>query len=302
MNYILENDLLKVSINSLGAEVKSIVRKNNGKEIWWTGNKQYWEGSSPILFPACGGLWNGEYSLEGTTYKMPKHGFVKSMEWQMIEDSEEGRLTFCVADTEETRRYYPFSFKLFVSYVLDGESLQCLIRVDNNESARMMPFQIGGHPAVALPYFSEDVETVGYVRPLFNEKKIDAQCLTVVRAGEQGCWSRERHEVNCNVDGLIPVSEQTFANEALIFDHKQITGAEILDLHKNVLARVSSYAPVWLFWQQQNRLCPFICAEPWYGLCDLQLHSTELIERPYSQCVAPKASAYYVLWRIEFPS
>ena len=53
MNYILENDLLKVSINSLGAEVKSIVRKNNGKEIWWTGNKQYWEGSS-LPVAGCG--------------------------------------------------------------------------------------------------------------------------------------------------------------------------------------------------------------------------------------------------------
>lgn len=300
MKFVLENDYLKVTVNSLGAEVKSVVRKSDGKELWWTGDERYWNGSSPILFPACGGLWNGEYTLEGNTYKMPKHGFVKGMEWERVAEDAPGMLLFSVSDTEATREAYPFRFRLTIVYRLDGMKLDCSYCLLNLEENRVMPFQIGGHPAIALPDFEEGAEKIGYIRPLFNDNTVDAHCLTVVRAGEQGCWSKERHGVNCDEEGLIPVSVATFANEALIFDHKQINGADILDLQKNRLARVHSFAPVWLFWQMQDLLCPYVCAEPWYGLCDLQQHSVQLIERPYSQTVAPKCAAKLLLWGIEF--
>lgn len=301
MQYTFENEYLCVTVNSLGAEVKSVVRKSDKKEIWWTGDPEYWNGSSPILFPACGGLWNGEYTLEGKTYKLPKHGFVKNREWTKVESDQDGMLSFVIESDEKTYEAYPFHFRLAIGYKLEGKNLICGYHVENLESDRVMPFQIGGHPAFALPDFSVGAEKIGYIRPLFNNNVVDAHCLTVVRAGEQGCWSKERHAVNCDEDGLIPICEDTFANEALIFDHKQITGAEVLDLQKKCLARVSSFSPVWLFWQPQNHLSPFVCAEPWYGLCDLQQNTVELIERPYTQTVAPKCSAELLLWKIECP-
>ena len=63
---------------------------------------------------------------------------------------------------------------------------------------------------------------------------------------------------------------------------------------------MESAAPVWLFWQMQGLLCPYVCAEPWYGLCDLQGESVSLIERPYTQCVPPQADDSGVLWSVEF--
>lgn len=300
MNFILENDQLLIIVSTLGAEVKSVVRKSDNKQLWWTGHENYWTGSSPILFPACGGLWNGEYTLDGNTFKLPKHGFVKDKEWTKVNVDIPGVFVFSISDSEETHLTFPFHFRLSVVYRLDGNKLICAYRLENLEEKRVMPYQIGGHPAIALPDFKEGVEKVGYIRPLFNGNSVDASCLSVVRAGEQGCWSRERFGVNCDEDGLIPVAEKTFSNEALIFDHKQITGADILDLQKNRLARVRSYSPVWLFWQPQNHLSPFVCAEPWYGLCDQQQHTVDLIERPYTQTVAPKCMAELLLWEIEF--
>ena len=54
MNYTIENEDLRVVISSLGAEVQSVVRKSDDKELWWQGDPRFWDGRSPILFPAYG--------------------------------------------------------------------------------------------------------------------------------------------------------------------------------------------------------------------------------------------------------
>ena len=193
MRHTIENEHLVVSIETLGAEVKSVVRKSDGKQLWWEGDKNYWNGSSPILFPACGGLWDGKYEWQGKTYNLPKHGFVKGMEWDYLgettykEDGDDAVMAlFEVMATEEHIVAYPFNFSLQLRYVLRGGSLTCVYTVGNLETETVMPYQIGGHPAILLPDFEVGKETIGYIKPLYNGVAVDARCLSVVRAGEQG--------------------------------------------------------------------------------------------------------------------
>lgn len=302
MEYTIENDVLRATISSTGAEVLSLVRLSDEKEYWWQGDPQYWSGRSPILFPACGGLWNGEYYYEGKTYKMPKHGFVSNMEWEMVEQGGE-YIVFQIKATKDTLEWFPFNFTLKIKYtVTDWSSLDCQYFVENNETDRTMLYQIGGHPAIALPDFKPGADCIGYLQICDNSHfAVNAKYLSVVRAGEQGCWSRQRHAVPTTEDGIIPINEATFANEALIFDKHQMTGVHILDLNKEEIVEVTSDSPVWLFWQQQNLLCPYICAEPWYGLCDLQGETTELIDRPYIQSATPDNVVTGTLWCVTIP-
>ena len=51
MRYILENDTLRVEIESFGAEIKSVKRKADGREYMWCGDPRYWGRTSPVLFP-----------------------------------------------------------------------------------------------------------------------------------------------------------------------------------------------------------------------------------------------------------
>ncbi|NMA65127.1 MAG: aldose 1-epimerase family protein, partial [Clostridiaceae bacterium] len=75
MVYTIENDRLKLQINSLGAELWSIVDKKDGTEYLWQGNKDLWERRAPTLFPHCGRLKNDKYIYENKTYKSELHGF-----------------------------------------------------------------------------------------------------------------------------------------------------------------------------------------------------------------------------------
>ena len=49
----IENENLEVRINSLGAELWSIVDKNDGTEYLWQGDKELWARRAPNLFPHC---------------------------------------------------------------------------------------------------------------------------------------------------------------------------------------------------------------------------------------------------------
>lgn len=307
MEYILENDKLKVTVNSLGAEVTSVIDKTTGKELVWEGDARFWGGHGPILFPACGGLWNGEYTLGGKTYSMPKHGVVRRMDWELHDKDDDdesgcGWIVMRTSSNDEINVVYPFDFELLISYELNGTELSCTYIVRNNEETQLMPYQIGGHPSVALPDYAEgETEPIGYIEAVGHHGEgVDAHCLSIVRVGEQGCWRTERYPAPCNDEGLIPITTDTFAHEALIFDRDQVNGFRVLDAQKRKLAVVRSDSPVFLIWQPQGKLSPFVCVEPWYGLPDQEGHSTELIERPYSRCVLPCSERWSTLYTIEF--
>ena len=295
MNYIIENDCLRVTITSLGAEVISVVNKETGKELWWNADPAYWAGYSPILFPACGGLWNGEYKYQGKTYKMVKHGFVRTMEFTPASEPEYGRISLSVQETEETMEQYPFAFNLTITYTLEGKTLTCNASVANPSDTEVLHYQIGGHPAIMLPDFQKDAEVVGYMRPEPKEG------LSVVRASEQGCFGGERYYVPQTEEGLIPISVDTFHNEALIFDKWQVKAMTLLRTDKKTeICRISHGAPVLLVWQMTDLLCPYVCVEPWYGMPDRIGYSVELDIRPYSQHAMPGQVSMHNLWDIEF--
>lgn len=295
MNHILENDYLRVTIASRGAEVLSVVDKKREKELWWNGDPAFWHGHSPILFPACGGLWNGEYKYKGKTYKMPKHGFVRTMEFVPSEYKERNVICFSVQENEETLPLYPFSFTLFITYTLEGKSLICNAHVRNPSKEVPLYYQIGGHPAIMLPDYQRDAEVIGYMKP------VPYDGLSVVRASEQGCFGGERYEVCQTPEGFIPISVETFHNEALIFDKNQLKEIVLLRADMTTeICRISHCAPVTLVWQMADILCPYVCVEPWYGMPDRIGYSVDLDIRPYTQHIMPGMVSEHKLWDICF--
>lgn len=268
----IKNKEIEFTINPKGAEGVSLCDVKTGREYWWHGDPQYWGGHAPILFPAVGGHWNGCYRYEGTTYPMTKHGFVRTRQWELMEQGEDFvRFSFTVAGEDLVN--YPFPSRATVVYRLEGRKLVASFEVENL-GEHPMYFQMGGHPGLVLEDFDPAVPISGYLRLEGNPKSL-------LRAGEQGCTEAQRYAVPMNDEGLIPLSVETFANEALIFDNHQVSAAVLLRTDGSPVARVESSAPVWLFWSPQGVHAPFVCAEPWYGLCDPIGFEGDLSERPY---------------------
>ena len=299
--FTLHNEHLQATFSTQGAELQSLTDRKTGQEYCWQGDLAFWNGRAPILFPIVGGMWDGACRINGQVYHIPKHGFVRKREWTRIAAAQhltnDNSITFAVENTSEELEMFPWPYRLEVTYALTGRTLRTDLRVKNLSSASTLYFQMGGHPSLRLPDWQPEGQNVqGYLR-------FEGRPLDLLRASLQGCTEPKRVPIPWNDDvetsnalarhqpanALVPISVATFANEALIFDHRQLSAVEVLNLRKQRVARFASSAPVWLVWAPQGKHAPFLCVEPWYGLCDPQDFHGNIEERPYIQHAAPGA-------------
>lgn len=89
MRYFLENNVLKVEIDSHGAEVKSVLSKKDYREYMWYGNPSFWGRTSPVLFPFVGSVKDKQYRHKGVSYDMGQHGFARDMDHSVISQNSE---------------------------------------------------------------------------------------------------------------------------------------------------------------------------------------------------------------------
>ncbi|MBL8228106.1 MAG: hypothetical protein JNL98_06500, partial [Bryobacterales bacterium] len=124
-----------------------------------------WRGKAPLLWPATGGTYRegdargsqrGTYTIDGHKYQMPFHGFVQGMEWNLLRhtaQAEQASVKLSVRDTEETRRFYPFAFRLSVEYVLREGVLELRYAVESQkQNSQKMFFSIGNHITFRTPF------------------------------------------------------------------------------------------------------------------------------------------------------
>ena len=149
MNYVIENNKLKVTISSKGAELQSIVGKTTNFEYLWQGDEAFWKNRAVNIFPICGRLFSGEYTYKGKSYSLPCHGFVKESVFE-VEYSSADKIVFTLLSNEKTEEAYPFDFKFSIEYSLNGAILTTKFVVKNT-GENTLPFSLGGHPGFNVP-------------------------------------------------------------------------------------------------------------------------------------------------------
>ena len=149
MRYTIENEYLKCEIDLHGAEVKSLIRKSDDREMMWCGDPAYWGRTSPVLFPFVGAVKDKTYRYEGKSYTIGQHGFARDKDFTM-ESQTETEIWFRLTESEDTLAVYPFRFVLRIGYRLEESTLRVMWEV-NNPSEKELWFSIGAHPAFAIP-------------------------------------------------------------------------------------------------------------------------------------------------------
>ena len=145
MIYTIKNENFTVKINSLGAELTSVLSAS-GYEYMWQGKE--WNKHAPVLFPICGALLDGKYIFKGREYPMGKHGFARDKEFALVESTDTS-LVLRLESNDETLAIYPFDFSLTASFTLDGDRLNTVFSVENT-GKQIMPYMFGWHPAFTL--------------------------------------------------------------------------------------------------------------------------------------------------------
>jgi len=262
LNTTISNSTLSVSIKHAGAELFSI-KNNNNKEYIWEGNPDFWGKHSPVLFPIVGTLKNNTYTIDGKEYQLPRHGFARDMEFQLIEKTENSA-TFSLESTTETLKKYPFEFELQLIYTLEDTSLSIAYKVIN-KSDKKMPFSIGAHPAIALP---ENFENYAFE---FNQEETLKYYLL-----ENDLISKKTKVLE-TTNNTVPLNYSLFENDALIFKTLKSKSLTILENSNPYIKVDFEDFPSLGLWTKEK--APFICIEPWLGYSDTAENSGDLFEK-----------------------
>ena len=151
MQYTIHNDTLSCTINSLGAELVSVVK--DGKQRVWQNQTGDWAGHGPVLFPVCG---HCGVKVGGVEYPISAHGFAKKTEFTLVKQTET-EVVLSIEANEQTKKVYPFDFRFEVSYAIKGNILSVGYRVVNPASTPLY-FACGGHESFALDGGVENYE------------------------------------------------------------------------------------------------------------------------------------------------
>lgn len=259
MRQILENNQLRVEIDTHGAEIQSIKDVNTGHEYLWQGDSRFWGRRSPVLFPIVGSVWEGKYRMDGNVYELGQHGFARDLDFAVLEDKPDDEAWFGLEWTDETIKVYPRKFRLETGYKLTDDRLSVEWRVTNVDS-REMWFQIGAHPAFNYPAFNPLDDVHGYL--MFDRNPGDMHLL-----GDKGCYTSQYNEVQLDGDGMLPLTATTFDINTIVVERSRVRRVSLLDKSRRPYLSVIFNAPVVGIWSPRPE-APFVCIEPWWGRAD----------------------------------
>ncbi len=295
MNYRIENEILSVTVDSLGGELQSI--KRDGREYLWQGDPRYWEGKAPNLFPYIARLTEGKYTYKGKTYEMPIHGFLPAAEMVREEQSAD-RIVLRLDADEKTRECYPFDFTCRIIYELDEDVLNVTYQVENHGEEAMY-FGIGGHPGFCVPVGS-GMESAGIARGTEAEEESawpqNGSSFTGWRLEFEGVKEYETpirigFSPDCFLNGedvpfeleegkSIPLRHDMFDDDAIVLTHTSKT-VSLRSGGSSRFVRVHfPDMPYIGFWHAVGTDAPYVCIEPWSSLPSRQGVVEELTGQP----------------------
>lgn len=262
MEIKIKGNSCEATISTLGAQLMSFIK--DGKEYIWNGDERYWKGRSPLLFPFVGGLRNGKALIYGKEYEMARHGFIRFMEFEVFEQSENSvTMRFCA--NEETLKMYPFSFIFDATFVINEDgSLLSRLTVKNTDE-KVMPFTIGQHTGYAVDneiYNScvitfEKEETVNCPANVLENGLIDTDIRTPFLKNERS----------------FTLNHSLFDNDAIICDGVKSRSLTLESTTTDLKFRIDfpDFENV-LFWAIKGE-APFVCIEPVIGYCTTESES-----------------------------
>lgn len=288
MIYTIQNDTLKVEINSRGGEIWSIVK--DGTEYLWQGDAKYWGDRAFNLFPYIARLTDGKYTLDGQTYNMTIHGFVNYTELT-VESQTADSIVLGLKENAETLEKYPYQFDFKVAYTLAGDKLEVKFAVKNNDD-KTMYFGVGGHPGFNVPL----EEGLGF-EDYYLQFDTDAE---PVRIGfTKTCFLNGDDQPFALAEGSrIPMAHNMFDDDAIVLTgmSKGIT----LKSDKGTKSVHVEYPTMDYLgiWHMPFTDAPYVCIEPWTSLPSRQDVVEDLATQP-SLLSLPAGEEYENVWTIQ---
>lgn len=276
MGRTLENERLLIEVEERGSQLVRIYDKKKDREVLWNASPAFWPKHSPLLFPMIGASFEKKYRVHGKTYDMPNHGFAWTSDFTFL-DSADG-LEAVLVSSEESRKNYPYDFKLTVKHQLKDNHVLVSWTVENTGCEEML-YSIGAHPAFWMP----DGKKTSDMYLKFSEKNT----LMFYRIAKSGCAVPEQVKtLSLDADSCVKITEDFWNEDVYIFEHQSLDEVSLCHEDKTPYVTLHSQGfPYFGIWTKPG--APFVCLEPWQGRCDRDGYTGELKDKDGIRKLAP---------------
>ena len=279
MEYIIENEYLKVTVTTWGAQVKSVVRKSDNVEHMWSADPAVWGYHAPILFPWCGKLKDGKVEMKGQTIETKaQHGFARTSTHQFVRQNDR-EIVLELTENEETLAIFPWKFRLISTFRLENDTLHHTLTVENTDAEDFL-FGIGYHPGFTVPF--DKAHTIEDYELRFSQME-SPMC---VGTAPRGLVNGKTYCLGSNIQS-IPVTAGMFDNDShcMVNIASESLGLYEKDTGRAVVCSLKGF-PYCLIWSKPG-VPQFICIEPWNSLPGYEDGSYSWEEKPAAARIAP---------------
>jgi len=236
---------------------------------------QGFAGKGPVLWPAVGAQYPvdkppskscgmGSFVVAGKTYPMPCHGFARTLPWKEISRSAtngSARVTVELRDSEQTRQYYPYTFKLNAIYELAAGHLTIdYVTVSDPGNTQPMIFSIGNHIAFKIPFVEGTNPADMTIRTPNTTQLLRGANGLPNGESKENSFDKPRRLGDFDASVALPLAGYPSTPYALLSDPQGLAvrlGQQSSALLPEPLDRFHLYG---------GAKVGYFCPEPWFGL------------------------------------
>ena len=287
MRYTIENETLKVTADTRGAELVSVTDKTTGAEMMWNADPAVWDFHAPILFPYCGKLKGGAYQLDGKQISGRMHGFARDLEHAFL-GADGSAMGFRLSSDEETRKLLPREFDFETTFSLYGRTLRHTVKV-TNRGEQELRFGLGYHPGFAFPF--DDRHTTRDYELRFDCPQSPVVCKNVESGPAEGFACDEKYVMVEN-SVSIPLNDRMFDTDSYCMTELSAKTLSIVekDSGRRVTLDISPFPYVLLWSMGGFDTLKFLCVEPWHTIQDRVDATGNWDDKPCAAVLAPGES------------
>ncbi len=265
---ILQNNDYFVKIELKGGQISRFKDEHKNIEYIFHGDTNYWDYTTPTLFPVIGKSYDGKYHIDNKVYEMKRHGILRDVNFNCIKNID-NTVVMRFEANEETLKQYPYYFTIDIIYTLIENKLKIEYEI-TNDGVVDMPFNFGLHPAFSVPLV-EGKKFTDYSINFSSPTKLYGNGPMV----DQGLVSE------------IPLTYEAFEKyPTWIYHNVNSATVGISDGVNGVDVSVVGY-PIVAIWTNAESEAPFVCIEPWLGIPKRVEKDLDFKERDAKMTLSP---------------
>lgn len=255
MNFEIQNQFLKLTIASKGAEKLSLV-SNKGIN-YLRDIDEYWDRTAPFLFPNVGRLKDGYTLINNNQYQLPQHGFLRDQEFEVLQ-SKKNEISLISLYSNDTLKMYPFKYKAIITYQLKDHSLKTKVTISNEGDEEML-FNFGGHPGFRVPLYADE-KFEDYMIIFDKEEMFAAPGVE-----SDGTLNFNRTRIFKGIK-KVNLDYEYFAVDAIVIPRVKSNKVQLVnEKHQGIEFKFPQFVTL-AIWTKPH--APFVCLEPWVGYAD----------------------------------